>query len=137
MATAINIGIGSYLAVPLSPYTSRAGRAGNLPASAPMQQLTRAHHNLTEPSIPPIPDRPTSATFVEESTELTIANSPQTFTIGQVVEWDLRPRNAVADSNSGTILGYNQASARYLIRLHPAGAPRWVPGSAPRRATVA
>jgi len=53
------------------------------------------------------------------------------------VEWDLRPRNTVPDSNSGTILGYNQVSARYLIRLHVIGAPRWVQGAALRRATVA
>lgn len=76
------------------------------------------------------------ATCVEESSQLTIANSPQTFTIGQAVEWDLRPRNALADSNSGTVLGYNQASARYLIRLHLIGAPRWIRGEALRSATA-
>ena len=53
------------------------------------------------------------------------------------MEWDLRPRNAIADSNSGTILGYNQASARYLVRLHVIGSPRWVQGTALRRVTVA
>ena len=63
--------------------------------------------------------------------------SPQLFTIGQAVAWDLRPRNAIADSNSGTILGYNQASARYLIRPHVVGSPRWVQGTSLRRATIA
>jgi len=77
------------------------------------------------------------ATYVQKSTELTLASSVSTFTIGQAVEWDLRPRNAITDSNSGTILGYNQASARYLIRPHLAGAPRWVQGTALRRPTVA
>jgi hypothetical protein len=92
---------------------------------------------LTELSIPPILEQPILATYVEESTALTITTSPQIFTIGQAVEWDLRPRNAIADSNSGTVLGYNQASARYLIRLHVVGAPRWVQGAVLRCATVA
>ncbi len=106
-------------------------------AYPPRVQFTYARNNLTELSIPPILDRPRLATYVEESTQLTIATSPQRFTIGQAVEWDLRPRNTVPDSNSGTILGYNQVSARYLIRLHVIGAPRWVQGAALRRATVA
>lgn len=76
-------------------------------------------------------------TFVEERTRLTTINSIQTFSIGQVVEWDLRPDGPVRDSNTGTILGYNQASARYLVRLHDVGSPRWVQGDALRSAAVA
>ena len=53
------------------------------------------------------------------------------------MEWDLRPNAPVRDSNSGTVLGYNQASARYLVRLHDLGSPRWVLGDALRSAAMA
>ena len=45
--------------------------------------------------------------------------------------WDTHP--SAPGTRSGTILGYNRESMRYLVRLWDTTAPRWIKGNTLRR----